>query len=81
MQTVEKALNILEVFLKQEGEIGIAALANLSQLNISTTYRITSTLVKRGYLNQRYKRDKYYLGQHQLNQETSGYQQYRHQSP
>lgn len=62
MQTVEKALDILEVFLKQEGEMGIAALANLSRLNISTAHRITSTLVKRGYLNQRQKREKYYLG-------------------
>ena len=62
MQTVEKALDILEVFLKQEGEMGIAALANLSWLNISTAHRITSTLVKRGYLNQRHKREKYYLG-------------------
>jgi len=35
MQTVEKALDILQVFLKQEGEIGIAALVNLSRLNIS----------------------------------------------
>ncbi len=62
MQVVEKALDILEVFLKQEGEMGIAALANLSRLNISTAHRITSTLVKRGYLNQRQKRGKYYLG-------------------
>jgi len=62
MQTVEKAFDILEVFLKQEGEMGIAALANLSRLNISTAHRITSTLVKRGYLNQRQKRGKYYLG-------------------
>ena len=37
MQTVEKALDIIEVFLKQEGEIGIAALASLSRLNISPT--------------------------------------------
>ena len=62
MQTVEKALDILEVFLKQEDEVGIAALANLSRLNISTAHRITSLLVKRGYLNQRQKRGKYYLG-------------------
>jgi len=62
MQTVEKALDILESFLKQEGEMGIAALSNLSRLNISTAHRITSLLVKRGYLNQRQKRGKYYLG-------------------
>lgn len=62
MQTIEKALDILEIFLKQEGEIGIAVLANLSGLNISTVHRITSTLVKKGYLNQRQRREKYSLG-------------------
>ena len=62
MQTVEKALGILEVFLRHEDELGMAALANLSRLNISTTHRITSILVKRGYLNQRHKRGMYYLG-------------------
>ena len=36
MQTVEKAPDTEEVFLEQEGEIGIAALVNLSKLDIST---------------------------------------------
>ena len=48
MQTVEKALDILESFLKQEGEMGLAALANLSRLNISTAHRITSLNQQRG---------------------------------
>jgi len=61
MKTIEKALDILEVFLKQKDEIGIVELANLSGLNVSTVHRIASTLVKRGYLNQQQRGEKYSL--------------------
>jgi len=61
VKTVQKTLDILEAFLKQEDEIGIVELANLSRLSISTAHRIASTLVRRGYLNQRQKREKYSL--------------------
>ena len=61
MKIVEKTIEILEAFLKYEGEVGIAELARLVGLNISTTHRIISTLVKRGYLNQQQKRGKYSL--------------------
>jgi IclR family transcriptional regulator, KDG regulon repressor len=62
MEVVHRALDILEVFLKQPGEVGIADLAALSAVNISTTHRIVSDLVKRGYLRQRQKRGKYTVG-------------------
>jgi len=62
MQRLEKALDLLEVFLRQEGEIGISELARLSGLNVSTAYRIASTLVKRGYLSQSQSRGKYSIG-------------------
>lgn len=61
MRAVERVLNILESFLNEEGKIGLVELANLSKLNITTTHRIASILVKRGYLNQHYKRGKYSL--------------------
>jgi len=48
--------------LKQEGEIGVSELARLSGLNVSTTYRIASTFVKRGYLSRRQPRGKYSIG-------------------
>lgn len=60
MKTIEKTIDILEVFLKQKDEIGIVELANLSGLNVSTAHRIASTLVKRGYLNQQ-RRGRYFL--------------------
>jgi IclR family acetate operon transcriptional repressor len=62
MKVINKALDILEVFLSQEDEISLSKLAALSGLNITTVNRIASTLVKRGYLKQREKRGKYSLG-------------------
>ncbi|MFC2007773.1 IclR family transcriptional regulator [Chloroflexota bacterium] len=62
METVGKALDILEVFFKHDGEIGITELANLSGVNISTAHRITSLLVKKKYLSHRQKRGKYSIG-------------------
>jgi DNA-binding IclR family transcriptional regulator len=59
---IEKALNVLEVFLKHDGELGIGQLAELGELNVSTAHRIASTLVKRGYLVQSKKGAKYALG-------------------
>ena len=61
MIVTERVIDILESFLKEEGEVGLAELANLSKVNISTTHRIVSSLVKRGYLNQPNKRAKYSL--------------------
>jgi IclR family transcriptional regulator, KDG regulon repressor len=60
--TITKAFDILEIFLKRPGEYGIVELASLCHLSISTTHRIVSILVKRGFLNQREKRGKYTLG-------------------
>ena len=59
MKTVHKTIDVLEAFLKRQSEMGITELARLSRLNISTVYRITSVLVRRGYLSQRQKRGKY----------------------
>jgi len=60
--TITKAFDILEIFLKRPGDYGIVELANLCHLSISTTHRIVSILVKRGFLNQKEKRGKYSLG-------------------
>jgi len=55
----------MEIFLDRNNsinEISVSELAKQSGLNISTTSRIASTLVKRGYLKQAAKRGKYSLG-------------------
>ncbi len=62
METVKKAINVLEIFLTQEEGISLSALARLSGLNVSTTYRMVSVLTTEGFLTQPYKRGKYSLG-------------------
>ena len=59
MQTVGKALDIMEAILRHRGGVGLADLANMTGLNISTVHRISTFLVKRGYLYQKSKGDKY----------------------
>ncbi|NQT01987.1 MAG: IclR family transcriptional regulator [Planctomycetes bacterium] len=61
MTTIEKALDVLEIFLAHDDDIGLSEIASLSGFNVATTHRIVLTLVKRGYLNQKQKRQKYSL--------------------
>ena len=61
MTTIEKALDVLEIFLARDDDIGLSELASFSGLNVATTHRIVSSLVRRGYLNQKQKRQKYSL--------------------
>ena len=62
MKTVRKALDILEVFLNDEDELGIGTVARLTKLNISTAHRLASIMLKKGYLSQPVNRGKYSLG-------------------
>lgn len=61
-RTVNKALDILEVFLQQDGEIGLTDLSRLTGCDKSTVYRLASTLEKRKFLCQQRKNGKYCLG-------------------
>jgi IclR family transcriptional regulator, KDG regulon repressor len=62
MDPINKTFEILNIFLNHEGELGITDLAKLSGLGISTTHRITSILVSRGFVKQIRSRGKYSLG-------------------
>jgi len=61
MTTIEKAFDILEIFLSREDDISLSEIAKLCGQNVTTTHHIVLTLVKRGYLNQKQKRQKYSL--------------------
>jgi IclR family transcriptional regulator, KDG regulon repressor len=61
-ETVNKALDILEIFLSRDGDLSLAELSEISGLNKTTTYRMVSTLLQRRYVHQRNKNGKYYLG-------------------
>ena len=68
MKTVYTVLDLLETFLNShEVELSVSRMAELSGLNTSTTSRVASSLVKRGYLRQSKKRGKYSLGTKFLN--------------
>lgn len=61
-QTVERALDILEVFVKSNESLGITELSRRVKLNKSTTYRIVQALRTREYVNQDDRTNRYTLG-------------------
>lgn len=61
-QTVERALDILEVFTDSNEALGITELSRRVNLNKSTTYRIVQAFRIRGYISQDHGTNKYCLG-------------------
>jgi len=62
MKSLHKALDVLELFIESEEEVDLSELAKKSGYDKTTVNRITSCLIKRGYLKQKVKRGKYSLG-------------------
>ena len=62
IKSINKAFDILEVFLQRSSELSLTEIAEISGINRPTANRIISNLVTRGYLIQREKRGKYALG-------------------
>jgi IclR family KDG regulon transcriptional repressor len=62
MKSLNKALDILGLFLNSQNEMALAEIARQANLNKPTVHRIVSTLVARNYLKQQKKGDKYSLG-------------------
>jgi DNA-binding IclR family transcriptional regulator len=60
--TVNKAIDILEVFLQKEGELSLTEIAQATGLNAATAFRLVSTLARRGYIRQPEKKGAYLLG-------------------
>jgi len=68
MKSLDKVLDVLEVFLELETDsIRLSELTKHTNLNKATVNRIVTNLVKRGYLSQPEKRGKYHLGSKFLN--------------
>lgn len=59
MDSVNKAFEIFEIFLNNNDELSISNISKLSGINSGTVHRITSILVKRGYVVQPKRRGKY----------------------
>jgi IclR family transcriptional regulator, KDG regulon repressor len=66
MDAINKAFEILDVFFNTESDLSITELAKLAKISTSTSHRITSILVNRGYIEQNQKRGKYFLSTQKL---------------
>ena len=62
IQSVDRALQILECFSRKDNELGVTEIANRLDLHKSTTFGLLSTLESRGYLRQNLENGKYRLG-------------------
>ena len=62
VQSVDRALDLLEALAAAEGEVSITALATRTQLHVSTVHRLLSTLLRRGYVRQNPDTSRYYTG-------------------
>ena len=52
MNTVNKTLDILDIFLNRSNAISVAELVNSTGINISAVYRILTNLTERGYVTK-----------------------------
>lgn len=62
VQSVERALDVLEVLAGAGREMGISELGQATKLPYATIHRLTATLVRRGYVRQDPRSRKYLLG-------------------
>ena len=62
IQSVERAMDILEILADADGELPLNELAAGAQLNASTCHHLLATLVKRGYAGQTSRTRSYFLG-------------------
>ncbi len=62
VQSVDRALDLLEALAAAEGEVSITALAARTTLHVSTVHRLLSTLLRRGYVRQNPETSRYYAG-------------------
>ena len=62
VQSVDRALDLLEALASADGEVSITALAARTGLHVSTVHRLLSTLLRRGYVRQNAETSRYYAG-------------------
>jgi IclR family acetate operon transcriptional repressor len=62
VQSVDRALDLLEALASSEGEVSITSLANRTSLHVSTVHRLLATLLRRGYVRQNPETSRYFTG-------------------
>ncbi|QGU94729.1 helix-turn-helix domain-containing protein [Clostridium bovifaecis] len=67
VQSVDRAINILEELSKEKEGLGLTELSQLVGLHKSTTHRLLLTLMERGYVDKNPNSGKYLVGVRTLN--------------
>lgn len=62
VQSVDRALDLLEALAGSDGEVAITSLAARTKLHVSTVHRLLATLLRRGYVRQNPDTSRYYAG-------------------
>jgi IclR family transcriptional regulator, acetate operon repressor len=62
VQSVDRALDLLEALAAAEGEVSITSLASRTTLHVSTVHRLLTTLLRRGYVRQNPDTSRYFTG-------------------
>jgi IclR family acetate operon transcriptional repressor len=62
VQSVDRALDLLEALAAADGETSITSLAAKTGLHVSTVHRLLATLLRRGYVRQNPETSRYYAG-------------------
>lgn len=62
VQSIERALSIIEELAKEDGELGVTELSHRLNLNKSTVHRLLSVLLKFKYVDKNFQTKKYRLG-------------------
>jgi len=62
VQSVDRALDLLEALVAADGEVAITALAGRTGLHVSTVHRLLATLLRRGYVRQNPDTSRYFAG-------------------
>ena len=62
VKSVSRALDIIAIIGTKQQGLGVTEIANQMDINKSSVYRILSTLVQYGYVEQNQETDRYKLG-------------------
>jgi len=62
VQSVDRALDLLEALAAADNEVAITALAGRTGLHVSTVHRLLATLLRRGYVRQNPDTSRYFAG-------------------
>ncbi len=61
-KNVDRVLDIMELFIRQEGGLSLTEISQSTGLNPATSSRYLATLVQRGYIIESHKKGLYHLG-------------------